>query len=702
MARFAYGGPVANGVGGCEASMTRLNDSVRGVDKYGFLGSLTLAGLVSALLVSLVETMLIEIKYEILRGGFLQSHQLTSFAERLVFIMCVLAVNAALVLTSATIYRRFVAQQPGDHGVYVYNFLFLICIGATTILTIRYELLTYFSDALTFNLIREWGGGSLVNALSYVVEELSLVVVAVIGILVAYPLGRLLWRTSLLSHALAVGPCPSWSGFALRIGLVVALSGVALAAVNLMANVRPALQKSVGYIVLNGLWSQLTDFDRDSYSYFSQLTDHAPFDASRYPLALDVPNNGIDEDGYGGDLRLTELDLQRRPPSDAAAFVFPQRPPHLLLITLESARGALVGKRWHGRLVAPKLTDLAARGTNVTYAYSGQGFSVPSIKSLLTGHVYRHRQDESLFAILAAHGYRIALFSAGSESFGAVDQTTGMRAYSEIFQDATELREFRALPAAVDGSLRIDGRVLIERMEETILAEDWEEPRFLYVNFQEGHFPYSHPGMPMLLLDEPIPRSEISADNQEWLEATYWNAMANVDRHIGRLIELLEQKGVLRDMVVVVVGDHGESLFDDGFLGHGHKLNEVQTRIPLVFSVAGLNVEAPVSQAEVRDLILEVLGARYRAAEPAFDEPRPVFQNIGSLQRPYQVGIVEDGGRRTVLDTHSREIYFSDLDRWVEYEELGTMPDSDLVQRADRLVSEWGRLRWQEHLEPGS
>ena len=46
----------------------------------------------------------------------------------------------------------------------------------------------------------------------------------------------------------------------------------------------------------------VSDVDRDGYGMLGRLRDPAPLDAGVHPYALDVPGNGIDEDGVGGDL----------------------------------------------------------------------------------------------------------------------------------------------------------------------------------------------------------------------------------------------------------------------------------------------------------------------------------------------------------------------------------------------------------------
>src|SRR3546814_9247126 len=88
--------------------------------------------------------------------------------------------------------------------------------------------------------------------------------------------------------------------------------------------------------------------------------------------------------------------------------------------------------------------------------------------------------------------------------------------------------------------------------------------------------------MPQLIDGKPIPRGSIDAGHKEWVERTYWNAVAYDDRLIGELIARLKGMGVYDDSLIVILSDHGESLFDDGFLGHGHMINAQQTHIPLI------------------------------------------------------------------------------------------------------------------------
>jgi membrane-anchored protein YejM (alkaline phosphatase superfamily) len=173
----------------------------------------------------------------------------------------------------------------------------------------------------------------------------------------------------------------------------------------------------------------------------------------------------------------------------------------------------------------------------------------------------------------------------------------------------------------------------------------------------------------------------------------YANAAANVDRAVGRLLE-----GVKRHRgaapAVVVVADHGESLFDEGFLGHGYAINDVQTRIPLI--VRGLPFEAcePIGQADVRDAISAALARDVLDTRPAFQDcgrDRHVFQYLGSLDRPRAIAWTANG-RRVIWDFRQYRARF-DEGPWLRERDL----DEEGRRVVGALVHAWERMRLAQH-----
>jgi membrane-anchored protein YejM (alkaline phosphatase superfamily) len=391
----------------------------------------------------------------------------------------------------------------------------------------------------------------------------------------------------------------------------------------------------------------------------------------------------VDEDGFAGDFKGAE------PPPAAPPLTLPRERRHVVLIVLESFRGDAIGKTVDGRPVTPVLNALAQQGTWVREAYSHVGFTTASGKSIFGGALEPRAGGPSLFRDLKGAGYRIAVLSAAPENFGGISETVGMRASAEIYVDAETLKAERAHSSASLGSLAIDGRKILREFDRRFTsAKQWTRPTFLYLNFQEAHFPYSHRDMPRFLPGPLVERSGIRASNREAVERTYWNSVAYSDWLVGEVVKRLKAQGVYDRTLLVVTADHGEALFEQGFLGHGHVLDRTQTHVPLLIGDPRVKVAGPVGLADYRRILLHALSGR---TEPV-PAPDPVFQHIGSLDRPAVIGIVEKGGIWTTLNLETEEVEFSDLKRRIRYSELP--PGSVLRARADRLANEWARHRW--------
>src|SRR5262249_22950471 len=153
----------------------------------------------------------------------------------------------------------------------------------------------------------------------------------------------------------------------------------------------------------------------------------------------------------------------------------------------------------------------------------------------------------------------------------------------------------------------------------------------------------------------PLPPSQIAPNRRDDMYATYLNTAANVDRAIGQLLLDVEQS-VHQRPAVIVLSDHGESLFDEGVLGHGFALEESQTRIPLVVSNLPARIALPFGQVDLRDEIADALSGMTGPPEmrPAVDSRRHgrVFQYIGTLDKPAEIGI-RTSDERIVYDFRS-------------------------------------------------
>jgi hypothetical protein len=626
----------------------------------------------------LIELALAERKYGLFGGGFSASHVIDRPTEMLLFLVGLGVAHALLIALLYLLFRAF-HRKRADSPLLPFNFAFFTLAAWIALLTVKYEVLSYFSDAIGFQLIRNLGGGSLFDALLFVMDEAGLLAMAGLGAAATWWLARRVVKSFAPAH---VRPAPLRWKHLLLLALPLPF---ALFAAARDPDPRYALSRfTAPYAATAGL-EEASDVDRDGYGWFGARIDGQPFDPARHPLALDVPGNGIDEDGYGGDLRFAPAP----PPAEPR---LPAKPKHLVLIVLESARADAIGRRFAGREVTPNLNALARSGSAIPEAYSHVGFTTSSLKSLFSGSLDPSAGGPSLFRDLRSNDYRIGVFSGQPESFGDISEVVGMKRSADVFVDAETLKEERAFSFAAKGSLLIDGRILLRELDRGFgKPADWSKPTFLYVNFQEAHFPYSHPATMQILPGAPIARGDIAIENRVALERTYWNAVAYDDWLIGQVVERLKKLGIWESTLLAVTADHGESLFDDGFLGHGHMINAQQTRIPFILSAPGISASGPVGLSDYRAILLNALGAPVAQRAEG-----PVFQHIGPLDAPTAIGMVGKGGIFTVMMLESEQVSFSDSARSARYADLAA--GSPERRRVDALLDLWARERWIAHL----
>jgi phosphoglycerol transferase MdoB-like AlkP superfamily enzyme len=623
------------------------------------------------------ELALVQRQVPLFGSDFRRFHALDTWPERALFFAALVPAQLLLV---HLVYRllRFLHGRRADSPLFYFNFLFFATAAIAAILATRFRILSYFSEAISFQIIRNLGGGSLVQALLYVADEAGFLIV---GFAVAAAVYGACYLLLGLGRTVRQRPPPARPRFRF-----VALAGAGIALLLFQAgrsgDVRSALDRFLAPYLLYAALDQATDLDRDGYSLFSHQRDAQPLDPARHPFALDIPDNGIDEDGFNGDFSWRGGSELVPTPAIAA----PRR--HVVLVVLESTRADALTKVFAGRRVAPNMAAMAATGTWVPEAYSHVGYTRNSLKSLFTGRLDPLDDRQSLFRDFKRNGYRVGVLSGQAEDFGGIAATAAMRSNSDVFIDAKVLEKERVWSFLQDIALIVDGKALLREMDRHFGArEGWRQPTFLYFNIQAAHFPYDFPGTLQLLPGRPIPRSEIGSGDRPRISRTYWNAVAYGDWLLGRIVARLKALGVYDNTVVVVLGDHGEELFENGYLGHGQVLNRLQTHIPLVFSQPGIAVRGPVGLADLRGIMLRAAGAQLPPPAPR----EAVFQYIGDLNRPPSIAMVEPGGVWTSLDFQTEEVTAGNGRYRAAYRTLP--PGGVLRRKADRLIAIWERER---------
>jgi Sulfatase len=599
-------------------------------------GDLLLTTLSLALPVALYNLLLLERKYSVLfgRGAFLQEPLVGR--ERLAFLLVFLAEVTLLVLTATALLRGALRRLlPGRSWTWVAG------LGAAAayfvVVTIQFDVYRYFRDGIDMGVARDLGGGSLGRALAFVRQELM----GLLPMVLAACAGGIAWMWAWRRFGKRISGGLGGSRAGRRFGtargillanvLVLLLPAVALA-------VSDRLERTLGKVEAHRLYrvplAYLTDFDGDGYGLMTRPFDHAPFDGSRHPYAKDIPGNGIDENGIGGDLPRAQV----RPPMEAWDGR-QLEPKNVLLVVLETARYDLLDAQVDGQAVMPALAALPAQRFRVISHFA---FTGPAICGILNGTISDAEQGISLFDRFRALGHATGIFSGQPEDHADIARRTGMDR-ADVRWDASCLPAARMYAGADLNSLVVPGHLPVGEFAKWI-GTLGDRRFFAYMNLQEMHFPYASEKIPATLLDHPIPRSEITEANREWLLRTYWNAARRVDTVLGMAIETLRASGRFENTLIVVVGDHGEELFHHGYLGHGVDISHEQNETFL--KLVNGEIDAPEGPIGLCDVGRVIHNALVRDEALRLPLGGPVLAIVGGPVAPRQIGLFDKHGLR--------------------------------------------------------
>ena len=587
--------------------------------------------LAAALVATGFDAALLQQKKAFFTGGFLASVYTRTWIDAAAFLLALLLLNAALVGVLVVIARRLTARFRLTHPARLLAVMALAGTPLVVITFISYRLLAYLGGAFDLSLMFDLTGRNP--------EEIF-----------AVAAGHLIWPSLLIAALAAAAVAVVWAvnratgpdraqdrvsrrAWIAAIGLLVTGTIVMSAASSASEEAEDGLPRTASGRIFGTIARYTSDVDRDGYGAVGRLRDPAPFDSNIYPYAVERAGDGIDQNGVGGDLS-----------ADAAPYVEgPQSPaiwharPDIVLIVLESFRADSIGHVVDGVSITPALDGLAKEGVSAPLAYSHNGYTAQSRFHLFSGSIAGSRDGRTLIDDFKANGYDVAYFSGQDESFGGAEYAVGFER-ADVAYDARQDRKQRYSTFATAGSLAVPATTVQERVREFLERRTTAKPLFLYVNYHDTHYPYHHRGIAPLVRAPVLAESEIAPQNQAALHQMYLNTAANVDRAIAEVLAAVEQR-LERRPALIVTADHGESLFDEGFLGHGYALNEVQTRIPLIVRGLPMVIEQPFGQAELRDAIGAALesGRLDELPRVVTRADKKVFQYLGTIERPRQL-----------------------------------------------------------------
>jgi arylsulfatase A-like enzyme len=410
-----------------------------------------------------------------------------------------------------------------------------------------------------------------------------------------------------------------------------------------------------------------------------------------FPVAVAVVT-GLGSSLWIGDwIKLSRQNARPLPPPGSA---------NVLLIVLDTVAAGHLSLHGYDRATSATLVELAGRGIRFDCARAASSWTLPSHATMFTGRWLHElsvgwltpldRTRPTLAEFLGDRGYATAGFVANTW-YCAADSglARGFTHYQDfVFPGLTALkmavlvsRAFDGLPIIIyfmEDWLESAGLLpAVQRLWRSLDTNrkgaavvnrellDWlshraqpERPFFAFLNYADAHYPYQLvPGRVHRFGVEPtdnyqrsliqhwgdLDKTIVSAQGVAFAAAAYDDCIADLDEQLGKLVDLLDRRGVLEQTWLIITSDHGESFGEHaGVFCHGGSLYETELHVPLVIipparSATKQAVKEAVSLRDLAATIVDLAGVEKGAPFPGaslarfWKQPLPV----APIQRPW-------------------------------------------------------------------
>ena len=291
-------------------------------------------------------------------------------------------------------------------------------------------------------------------------------------------------------------------------------------------------------------------------------------------------------------------------------------PPNIVFIITDDMSWAHMGAYGSDEVDTPNLDRLAGEGVIFDHAFVSTPSCTPSRASILTGrNGFELKEGASLWgylparfptytALLAERGYRVGATGKGWAPGFLVDR--------EVNPAGQPYNRIRSRPHAdLFDRVQMSDIDYAANFEAFLDATDENRPFSFWMGTYEPHRGYT-PGVaaakgkdsaavtvPAFMPDVPVVRDDINE---------YYAEIEHVDMQVGRLMEVLGQRGLLENTFVVFTSDNGMP-----FPRAKATLYDYGTRMPLVVwwgdnIGGGRRIGDLVSHTDIAPTILEIAG----------------------------------------------------------------------------------------------
>ena len=288
----------------------------------------------------------------------------------------------------------------------------------------------------------------------------------------------------------------------------------------------------------------------------------------------------------------------------------------VLLISIDCLRPDYLGVYNPQMKTSPHLNRLAQESIVGLNSTAQASTTAPSHKSILYS-LYPGVHKSSMYSvpeeklknpmqILQSKGFTTAAFVGG----GQISHTFGFGRGFHTYWEPKGKQKFRFNRT--------------EKMAVDWLRQNYQKKFFLFLHTYEVHCPFAPPDKYFQKFSswykgkvksgkcshDYYNLMKLTGEDEKFVRSLYAAEVNYVDDCLGRIFKNLKELGIYDQTIIIVLGDHGESLGERGYYGH-NQLYNVQLQIPLIIKIPNgpkLRMEAPLESIDIMPTVFAALG----------------------------------------------------------------------------------------------
>ena len=341
---------------------------------------------------------------------------------------------------------------------------------------------------------------------------------------------------------------------------------------------------------------------------------------------------------------------------------FPNKPYNIILIMVDSLRFDSLQLKY-----MPKVSQFGKKSWRFQKHMSGGNATQPGLFSLFYSipsnywtAALEQKRPPVLMDLLVKYGYAIEIFW----SMDMLNPPFHKTIYAGL--------QHLALTGAPGSDIGNGDRYITNKAIEFLISKKHKEPFFLHLFYDapHGYCSYQSFATPFQPTSQQCSRLSMKNDDDKlpYLNR-YLNAVKFDDDEIAKVLDTIEDKGFLKNSIVIFTSDHGQEFNDNhlNYWGHSGNFSASQVHVPFIMSWLGEKPREINYLTSGYDLVPTLLTRLFSCKNPIsdysigqnllVDDERLPFILAGSyinmgIIEPDRLTILERSGRFSITDPH--------------------------------------------------